>query len=106
MTRAECQGVIWVCYCCYASHCNGECCEDELHTREPLSAIPEGFTVTAGMVEEEHNERCTEEVRLNDGCDCETREFSWSSCEGCGSHLGGSRHALTLWKEPERQESI
>jgi ribosomal protein L37AE/L43A len=23
-------------------------------------------------------------------------EFSWSSCDGCGSHLGGSRHRLSL----------
>jgi hypothetical protein len=26
-------------------------------------------------------------------------EFSWSSCGGCGSHLGGSRYRLHLTKE-------
>lgn len=26
-------------------------------------------------------------------------EFTWRSCQGCGSHLGGSRYRLSLWKE-------
>ena len=26
-------------------------------------------------------------------------DFSWSSCEGCHSHPGGSRYRLSLWKE-------
>ena len=28
---------------------------------------------------------------------CEDIDFSWTSCEGCGSTLGGSRHAYTAW---------
>ncbi len=24
-------------------------------------------------------------------------DFSWRACEGCGSHLGGSRHRLAVW---------
>lgn len=28
-------------------------------------------------------------------------EFSWRSCEGCGSHLGGSRYRLHIWKIEE-----
>jgi len=27
--------------------------------------------------------------------DCD-EEFSWQSCEVCGSHLGGQRHTLSL----------
>lgn len=27
-------------------------------------------------------------------CDCETQEFTWQSCDTCGSTLGGSRHAV------------
>lgn len=30
-------------------------------------------------------------------------EFTWSSCQGCGSHLGGSRHRLAI--HPPRQEA-
>lgn len=41
--------------------------------------------------------RCTG-VELADNTDSETSEgittFSWSSCEGCGSNLGGSRYRL------------
>lgn len=29
--------------------------------------------------------------------DCETEEFSRDSCDGCGSHLGGSRHKATAF---------
>ena len=28
---------------------------------------------------------------------CEDIDFTWSSCDGCGSTLGGSRHAYTAW---------
>lgn len=28
---------------------------------------------------------------------CDTREFSWSDCDACGSHLGGSRHKATAF---------
>lgn len=52
----------------------------------------EGYYVACGGA---HEEGCT-----NDGsedCGCETREFSWSQCGTCGSTLGGSRHAVTLF---------
>lgn len=26
------------------------------------------------------------------------QEFSWSSCDGCGSHLGGHRYRLAVWE--------
>lgn len=31
-------------------------------------------------------------------------EFSWSSCDGCGSTLGGDRHPAVAWKH-ERVQS-
>lgn len=30
--------------------------------------------------------------------------FSWSACEGCGSDLGGDRHAATGWVEVTRDD--
>lgn len=95
-------GTIWVCQCCMLTHANGECCADDQHGgdgREPLSLIGAGESVTLGMSAEEHADGCTEDVRNNHGCDCERREFSWSSCDGCGSVLGGDRFALTLWDD-------
>jgi hypothetical protein len=39
---------------------------------------------------------------LSDNVDSETEngiaEFSWTSCDGCGSRLGGSRYRLAVWK--------
>ena len=32
--------------------------------------------------------------------DCEPW-FSWSSCHGCGSRLGGSRHHAVAWRETQ-----
>lgn len=103
---------IWVCVDCIMHHANGECgsCHtDEGHDREPLGLVDKpmsGYdTVTAGMLNERHDESCLRFIRagMRNGvpgdyeCDCETMTFSWSSCEGCGSTLGGERHAMTLW---------
>jgi hypothetical protein len=33
-------------------------------------------------------------------CGCARRDFSWRRCDGCGSTLGGSRDAFTVWAEP------
>jgi hypothetical protein len=30
---------------------------------------------------------------------CERQDFSWSSCDVCGSTLGGSRDAVKFWLE-------
>lgn len=90
-------GAISVCECCMFVHANGECCADD-HEREPLNLIGDGRSVTMGLTEDEHAENCTPADR-EDGCDCESQGFSWQSCEGCGSSLGGDRFALTLWDE-------
>lgn len=36
---------------------------------------------------------------LNCGDDCGT-SFSWSSCDFCGSELGGDRHPAVIWYQP------
>lgn len=36
-----------------------------------------------------------------DDCECEQMSFSWSSCDVCGSSLGGSRDAVVFWFAPE-----
>lgn len=90
---------IWVCVDCMLVHANGECGEEP--DCEPWNRLENGFTVTMGLSAEEHADTC--EVKLtgehDHECDCETRNFSWSSCEGCGSSLGGERHAFALWQE-------
>jgi hypothetical protein len=66
---------------------------------EPCTKL-EGFEVSAGMGWEDHSESCpnyNEDAWQYFECDCETREFTWSHCEGCADILGGSRYAVTVW---------
>jgi hypothetical protein len=34
-------------------------------------------------------------------CECECQSFSWSQCDVCDSGLGGHRHAVVFWIQPE-----
>lgn len=91
-------GTIWVCTCCALEHANGECCPDEDHGGDgvaPWSAVDDRYRVYMGLSREEHDEGCVPD----DECDCERREFSSSSCDGCGSYLAGSRYAFGLYRE-------
>lgn len=89
MTREY--GEVWVCVDCYFSHhygarehegqwFAGE--SDSPCDREPLALLAP--------------------FELADNTDSETGEgmddFSWSSCDGCGSTLGGSRYRLALFE--------
>ncbi len=99
--------VLWVCQDYYLSHHGYD--EHELGytpDREPLSLITDDVEITAGLPADEHADDCP--VWLGDPnrpdvpidgeeCDCERLSFTWSSCDGCGSTLGGSREALTGW---------
>lgn len=104
MTLTDNTCTIWVCTDCLMVAANGELPDPEPEC-EPWSKL-EGEFVTMGLVAEEHNEDCPnvdhetgEWLGIGDCTGCETQDFSWSNCEGCGSHLGGSRHAFTLWLE-------
>jgi hypothetical protein len=48
-----------------------------------------------GLLYEEHS--CGKKIDddFNIGCECEHQEFSWSTCDGCSSTLGGHRFAIT-----------
>jgi hypothetical protein len=84
-------------------HANGECCSELYYGQDPdhdpLSSIDGGFFVTMGMATEEHECEDKQDGIEYGECDCETNTYSTSQCEGCGSHLHGERHAMTLFKE-------
>jgi hypothetical protein len=101
MTRnSENTDTLWVCVDCYFAHHGAE--DDPSHTPdcEPLNLVPESADVTSGMFWEQHE--CLPDTEWDDvpadhECECEQRSFSSSRCQGCGSHLGGAREALTVW---------
>lgn len=97
---------IWVCQCCMLVHANGECCADDDHGgdgRQPLSAIAPEDGFAMGMGDEEHDEGCLQRtlgwanLPSDYECDCEEHSFRTSSCDGCGSYLHGTRHAMTVF---------
>lgn len=102
MSNAKPTATLWVCSDCMHSHANGET-GNESPDREPWEALfarePEGSFVTMGMPREEHECDWAEDPESEawDTCECELSSFSWSTCEGCGSDLGGERHAFVLW---------
>jgi hypothetical protein len=72
-----------LCVCCTLLVANGECCEDsDAHSDAQVAQLGEGREGAAGLVL-----ACDE--------DCEGW-FSWSSCDGCGSRLGGDRHPAVI----------
>lgn len=91
---------IRVCQCCILCHANGECCTED-HVHEPLGAIDAKDGLAMGLAAEEHSEECdvykTGSHPVDYECDCEHFGFSWSSCDGCGSPLGGDRYAMTVF---------
>lgn len=98
--RTEPSAPIWVCVDCYLTSqgYGSELDYPDSGNREPVALIPDTVDVTSGMLSQYHYcETDPTTGELTDECECETQSFSWSACEGCGSHLGGTRHALTLW---------
>jgi hypothetical protein len=89
-TKTEPQGTLWVCTDCLFAR-EGEAPESP--DREPWGLL-EGTEVTSGMTWEEHADDCPRE---RGECECEVRDFDWRACDGCGSPLGGERHAYTYW---------
>lgn len=79
-----------VCQCCMLVHANGECCDDDAHDTEPWAQLPEGWHPAMGV--EDHNDGCD-----RDNCECGDLGFSWQSCDGCGSALGGDRYAFVAF---------
>lgn len=83
---------VWVCVDCYFAHHygahehEGEWFAGESDTpsdREPLSLL-EGFDIADNT-----------ESSTGEGID----DFSWQSCSGCGSTLGGSRYRIAIWEQ-------
>lgn len=94
-------GTIWVCQNCLMVIANGDDSGRGDDDAEPCTKI-EGYEVSPGFGWEDHEDDCPNHGP-NDysagyvECECETRDFSWSRCDGCEDGLGGARYACTLW---------
>ncbi len=109
-TTTEPHSTGWCCQDCLFLFANGET-PTEMNEDETaawladIDRVTNGLDVTLGLMASEHAEDCpnfTDGV-FNGSSDepCEDMEFSWRRCDTCGSHLGGSRHAVTFWlREP------
>lgn len=102
----------WCCTDCMMLFANGETPPelDEDATAAWVAEIDrrtDGYYVACGG---DHETGCENVEWDEDGnyvawigsteCYCETQDFSRSQCGTCGSNLGGSRHAVTLFPRP------
>lgn len=93
----------WVCICCFSMLVNGEPCDcgeqgydaDGIGKSHPFSLMEllKDDEPTPGLMRYDHCTGCPE----GGDCGCDAWDFSWQACQGCGSHLGGERHAVTGW---------
>lgn len=101
----------WVCIDCTCAVVNWD---DHPRPDDAAGFLADEFAglVTYGLMADEHSTYCDVFPVLNaddedadelirgeyDGsaeCSCEVDDFSRRSCDGCGSHLAGYRHAFT-----------
>lgn len=98
MRRDEIVDEIWVCQDCMLVHANGEISPDRPADLPTVwSRIDFGYNVTMGGTHADDCPNGSDGTRDVD-CDCETREFSTSACEGCGDYHAGDRYLFTLWR--------
>ena len=94
----------WCCVDCLFWLANGEAPGDTADEKTAwIAAFNErnaDVEITLGLPRAEHDCLDNGETAGDRGgeCDCETKTFSWSPCDTCGSNLGGQRDAVTFWK--------
>ena len=81
MTKTE-TSTLWACTDCVILLANGDM-PPEPTEYAPMALLDEN--VSLGGAEHEG----------------EVRDFDWSACDGCGSPLGGERHAVTVWSHED-----
>lgn len=104
---------LWVCVDCLFAAVNGEApadctCDHEdsdgpcgVHADQPRpwALWADERHITYGLLASAHE--CGRDDPCDGWCGCEHESFSWRSCDGCGSRLGGQRDAFTYWPPAE-----
>ena len=91
---------VWICEDCMLHLANGEGDPDRPAYLPTVLSKLAGFQATPGLMKHEHEGDCTRKWQgtgEEEECECETRTFESSPCEGCGDRGAGSRHAATIW---------
>lgn len=85
---------LWVCLSCMLEREHAEpqppCGCDSTHAPW-VKLAPTDVALGLDWAEHAQPEKCESLCE----CDCERRDFSWSSCDACGCPLGGERFAYT-----------
>ena len=95
MTKTE-TWTLWVCTDCVILLANDEM-PPEPTEYAPMALLDEN--VSLGGAEHEGCDNAPEWIGAE--CDCDVQTFSMSVCDGCGSPLGGERHAVTVWSHED-----
>lgn len=78
----------WLCEDCTIAECNGDYSGMDDKRQAEVEAAFESLS--------KDNIICT--ANFDSENDSGIEEFSWRSCDCCGTHLGGSRHRFAMWK--------
>jgi hypothetical protein len=92
----------WCCSDCLMLLANGETPPEMNETETAIwlakiEARSDDSHVTIGRLLGEDSCDCTDWDTDHHRYQCEERTFSWSTCDVCGSALGGYRAAVTFW---------
>lgn len=88
----------WVCTDCYYAYHGLDEDETEAPDSEPLGLIDPAADVSDNTCSSHDGGDETACIQCSQtGYEDGITEFSWSRCDGCGSHLGGSRYRLAVW---------
>lgn len=91
---------IRICVDCLFDHANGECGNEAEHGCGAPTFADRwvGYQITLGAFTDDcgHADDADAEAHAEE---CERLGFSWSSCEWCGSSLGGDRFAAVAWPD-------
>lgn len=100
----EYAGLAWACIDCYyvLNGFDPELSHDQAQDLiERIATRHAGYKLFCGMRAEEHNCPRANGIFAEEECFCEHVVFSWESCDICGSTLGGSREAVSMFLDKE-----
>lgn len=85
---------LWACVDCLFAIANGDYPEDPERRAEVEAGLIQNPAIGLGHLHGEEFCGTDHGDDYDSQTECETHDFSWTPCHVCGSHLGGSRHAV------------